>query len=185
MFEDRTIPVIAYNLNTVFAERIETLISRGAGNTRGRDYYDIYILLTMEKARLSRFDLLYALRVKANERGSLPAIDDHTKIINDIAESPDTNLFLKTWILPVATNPVNDHFGYFEMNAINGINRVLVSLVLSEEKPQQKESFLFSSEQSRTLFPQGYSPVQKQQHIEKALNYYNRYLERKRSEPVR
>ena len=38
----------------------------------------------------------------------------------------DTNLFLKTWILLVATNPVNDHFGYFEMNAINGINRVLV-----------------------------------------------------------
>jgi len=65
------------------------------------------------------------------------------------------------------------------------LDRNGISLVLSEEKPQQKESFSFSAEQSRTLFPQGYSPVQKQQHIEKALNYYNRYLERKRSEPVR
>ena len=89
MFEDRTIPVMAYNLNTVLAEKIETIISRGVGNTRGRDYYDIYILLAMEKDKLSRSDLLYALRVKADERGSLSAMDDHTKIINDIAASPD------------------------------------------------------------------------------------------------
>jgi predicted nucleotidyltransferase component of viral defense system len=89
MFEDRTIPVMAYNLNTVLAEKIETIISRGVGNTRGRDYYDIYVLLAMEKDKLSRSDLLYALRVKADERGSLSAMDDHTKIINDIAASPD------------------------------------------------------------------------------------------------
>ena len=89
MFEDRTIPVITYNLNTVLAEKIETIISRGVGNTRGRDYYDIYILIAMEKDKLSRSDLLYALRVKADERGSLSAMDDHSKIIKDIAASPD------------------------------------------------------------------------------------------------
>ena len=89
MFEDRTIPVMAYNLNTILAEKIETVISRGVGNTRGRDYYDIYILLIMEKDKISRSDLLHALRVKAEERGSLSAIDDHAKIINDIMASPD------------------------------------------------------------------------------------------------
>jgi len=33
-----------------------------------------------------------------------------------------TILFLKTWTLPVTSDPVIDHFGHFEMNAINGIN---------------------------------------------------------------
>ena len=89
MFEDRTIPVMAYNLNTVLAEKIETTLVRGVGNTRGRDFYDIYILLTVNKASLSQPELLHALNVKAEERGSVPAIENHAKILNDIAASPD------------------------------------------------------------------------------------------------
>ncbi len=65
------------------------------------------------------------------------------------------------------------------------LDRNGISLVLSEEKPQQKESFTFSAEKSNKYFPSNYTPAQKQQHIEKALDYYNRYLERKRSEPTR
>jgi ParB family chromosome partitioning protein len=65
------------------------------------------------------------------------------------------------------------------------LDRNGISLVLSEEKPQQNEKFSFSSEQSKKYFPSDYTPAQKQRHIEKALDYYNRYLERKRSEPVR
>jgi len=44
MFEDRTISIMAYNLETVLAEKFETTITRGITNTRMRDYYDIYIL---------------------------------------------------------------------------------------------------------------------------------------------
>ena len=40
MFEERSIPLLAYNLETVLAEKIETIISRGTLNTRMRDYYD-------------------------------------------------------------------------------------------------------------------------------------------------
>ncbi len=65
------------------------------------------------------------------------------------------------------------------------LDRNGISLVLSEEKPQQSEKFSFSAEQSKKYFPSDYTPAQKQQHIEKALDHYNRYLERKRSEPVR
>lgn len=44
MLEDRKIRVLAYNMATILAEKLETAISRGDQNTRPRDYYDIYIL---------------------------------------------------------------------------------------------------------------------------------------------
>ena len=48
LLEDREIPVLAYNLETVMAEKLETVVSRGDQNTRPRDYYDIYILAKMQ-----------------------------------------------------------------------------------------------------------------------------------------
>jgi len=44
MFEDRSISIMAYRLETVLAEKIETIITRGVTNTRMRDFYDVYIL---------------------------------------------------------------------------------------------------------------------------------------------
>lgn len=43
MLEDRVIEVWAYNLETVLAEKIETIITRDVTNTRMRDFYDIHI----------------------------------------------------------------------------------------------------------------------------------------------
>ena len=43
MLEDRHIQVMAYNLATILAEKLETVISRSDQNTRPRDYYDVYI----------------------------------------------------------------------------------------------------------------------------------------------
>jgi len=41
LFDDRTISILAYNLETVLAEKIETVLSRSIANTRPRDFYDI------------------------------------------------------------------------------------------------------------------------------------------------
>ncbi len=89
MFEERTIPVMAYNIYTILAEKIETILVRSVANTRGRDYYDIYLLLTVNKETLERSELLRAIRIKAEERGSIHALDNHEKILRDISESPD------------------------------------------------------------------------------------------------
>ncbi len=40
---------MAYNLETVLAEKFETIITRSVTNTRMRDFYDIYILTTTQK----------------------------------------------------------------------------------------------------------------------------------------
>ena len=46
-FEDRTIPVLAYNLETILSEKLETLLSRSTANTRMRDFYDIHVLINI------------------------------------------------------------------------------------------------------------------------------------------
>jgi predicted nucleotidyltransferase component of viral defense system len=89
MFEDRTISVMAYNLCTILAEKIETILKRSIGNTRGRDFYDVYLLLSTDRDALSKSDLRQAIRAKAVERGSIPAIESHAKILGDIATNPD------------------------------------------------------------------------------------------------
>jgi hypothetical protein len=43
-FDDRSISILAYNMETIFAEKFETVISRNIASTRPRDLYDIYIL---------------------------------------------------------------------------------------------------------------------------------------------
>ena len=48
MFEQRYISLWAYPLETVLAEKIETVLSRGVLNTRLRDFYDLYILQQTE-----------------------------------------------------------------------------------------------------------------------------------------
>jgi len=88
MFENRTIPIMAYNLNTILAEKIDTILTRSVGNTRARDYYDVYLLLSTNRDTLNRTELLHAIKVKMEERGSMPALENRRKILSDIAASP-------------------------------------------------------------------------------------------------
>jgi len=48
MFEDRSISLWTYNLETLLAEKLETIMARGTANTRMRDFYDIYVISRQE-----------------------------------------------------------------------------------------------------------------------------------------
>jgi len=92
MFEDRTIPVMAYNIYAILAEKIETILSRNVTNSRGRDFYDVYILLSTNRDNFMRDELIRALNVKAEERGSVHLINNYAKHLIDIAESPEITM---------------------------------------------------------------------------------------------
>lgn len=62
MLEDRSIRVLAYNLPTILAEKLETVISRGDQNTRPRDYYDIFILIKLQSGNIDLATLKGAMR---------------------------------------------------------------------------------------------------------------------------
>ena len=87
LFDDRTISILAYNLETVFAEKIETVLSRSIANTRPRDYYDIYILYTLRGAECNKEMLHQALERTTQKRGSGHILTEHSEIMKEIRES--------------------------------------------------------------------------------------------------
>lgn len=70
MLEDRSIDIWAYNLETVLAEKLETIITRTTFNTRMRDFYDIYILEQLHGTSLNPKILHDALLATAHKRES-------------------------------------------------------------------------------------------------------------------
>lgn len=83
MFDsDTVISLWAYNVETILAEKIETILSRNVFNTRIRDYYDVYILTTTKNIQK---EILYvALRATAIHRGTWDNIQEIGKIMEKI-----------------------------------------------------------------------------------------------------
>lgn len=87
MLEERSIDVWAYNLETVLAEKIETVIARGVTNTRMRDFYDIHILLLLQMKNIQPQYLTQAFHAVAVKRGSDKLLDDTALILSEIKDS--------------------------------------------------------------------------------------------------
>lgn len=88
MLEDRSIRVLAYNLPTILAEKLETVISRGDQNTRPRDYYDIYILTKLQSENIDLTTLRDALQATAEKRGSVAVVKQYREIMQVVRSSP-------------------------------------------------------------------------------------------------
>ena len=95
MLEERTIDVWAYNLETVLAEKLETVISRNITNTRMRDFYDIHILLKLYGNTLDANVLGKALQATAKKRGTEKYMSNAVEVFDEIQN--DSNM-LKLWI---------------------------------------------------------------------------------------
>ncbi len=87
MLEERKIQVLAYNMATILAEKLETVISRSDQNTRPRDYYDIYILSKVQGANINMETLANALAATAEKRGSTAVIRQYGKIMESVRNS--------------------------------------------------------------------------------------------------
>ncbi len=83
-----------YNIETVIAEKVETILSRGVFTTRPRDYYDVYVLVTNQEYDKKLF--AEALAATAKHRGSTEKIKDIPSILERISESHELkNLWSK------------------------------------------------------------------------------------------
>lgn len=87
MLENRSINVLAYNLVTILAEKLETVISRGDQNTRPRDYYDIYILSKLQSGNIDLETLALALRETSMKRSSLAIVRQYREIMEVVRNS--------------------------------------------------------------------------------------------------
>ena len=87
MMEDRSIRVLAYNLSTILAEKLETVVSRGNQNTRPRDYYDIYILSKLQAENIDVDSLKAALSATTAKRGSSELMMQYAEIMRTVKSS--------------------------------------------------------------------------------------------------
>lgn len=88
MFDnEKTYELWSYNIETIMAEKVETLLRRSVFNTRPRDFYDVYILTTTQKFNKSVF--VEALSATANHRGTVQLIADVPEILHNIEESSE------------------------------------------------------------------------------------------------
>lgn len=118
--EDKSYELWAYNIETVMAEKIETILRRGVFNTRPRDYYDMYILSTTQ--RFDKLVLKDAIMATAKHRGTTEQIKDVPTIISNIEGSTE----LKTmW------DKYRKQFSYATTIEYNQIIAVLKKLAMS------------------------------------------------------
>lgn len=85
--DEKSYELWAYNIETVMAEKVETILRRGVFNTRPRDFYDAYILSTTQK--FDKVVFTDALQATAAHRGTTQQIADVPAILRNIEESPE------------------------------------------------------------------------------------------------
>ena len=87
LFEERTISILAYNLETILAEKLETLFARGTANSRMRDFYDLFVLGDMQSYNPAVLREAFANTVK--KRGSSAVVQSMDLILDEVENSPE------------------------------------------------------------------------------------------------
>lgn len=95
IFEDKKIPILAYTVETVIAEKFETLISRNVTNTRLKDFYDLGALLNDENKKYNEKILVEAIKNTFKKRNTNLNINEIKKTIELI--KTDT-IFKQSWL---------------------------------------------------------------------------------------
>ena len=96
MLENRSIEIGAYNLETILAEKLETVITRATTNTRMRDFYDLHILSELHIQNIAAADLRAALSATAQRRGTERYLFNATSVFDEIEADPNME---KLWLV--------------------------------------------------------------------------------------
>lgn len=121
IFEDSTFGVWAYNIETVLAEKVETILRRGEFNTRPRDFYDVYILTKTQDFKNDIF--ADALRSTARHRETGHIFTDINRRLDEISQSDTLRL---RWNSYTKDYPYADKISYEDaMDAIRMLIRTL------------------------------------------------------------
>ena len=86
LFDDGSIMLMAYTLETILAEKLETVVSRGVNSTRPRDYYDIHVLWRLRGSDCDGATLRDALAATCEKRGSAKAMDRWRRVLDEVAQ---------------------------------------------------------------------------------------------------
>lgn len=126
IFEDKKIPIMAYTIETVLAEKFQTIISRGILNTRLKDFYDMYVLMNLKSSDIDNKILVSAIANTFKKRETLLDINEFNIIIDDLEN--DRNIKIQ-WLEYQAKNSYAKDINYED--TINSI-KILIEILEKE-----------------------------------------------------
>ena len=94
--DDKTVKVMSYNLETIIAEKLETVASRKTGNSRSKDFYDLYLLINSKSDNLDKNKLREAVNTTFAYRNTEL---DANSILSDLNDIQSNAGFRKRWEL--------------------------------------------------------------------------------------
>ena len=102
LFDEGDISLMAYPIETVLVEKLETVVSRGVANTRPRDFYDIHVLLGVKRSDIDMETLRNTLASTCEKRNSQAAIERWAELLDDVAGDA---VMQAQWVKYVRKNP--------------------------------------------------------------------------------
>lgn len=102
ILEGGTIPIMAYTIETILAEKFETISSRNITTTRARDFYDLYMIYSIYKDKIDKDILRKAIERTSKYRGSFETALQYKEIVELFRESETPK---KLWKKYIQNNP--------------------------------------------------------------------------------
>lgn len=87
ILETGTIPIMTYTLETILAEKFETITSRNITTTRARDFYDLYMIYSLYKDKINEDILCEAIQETSRHRGTYEMVLEYKDILNLLRNS--------------------------------------------------------------------------------------------------
>lgn len=82
MFEDKALKIMTYNIESIIAEKFQTIISRNVLNSRMKDFYDLYYLIKYKT--FSKDDLRLAIEKTFDKRNTdIKLINSNISVIQE------------------------------------------------------------------------------------------------------
>lgn len=104
--------ILVYSLETLIAEKYETIIKRNITTTRLRDFYDIYMIFKLKNDKINVNNLKQAIRETAKNRNSTEEILESKEILEDIKNDEYLN---KQWNIYKNENKYVDNIQFSEI----------------------------------------------------------------------
>ncbi|HGQ7044537.1 TPA: nucleotidyl transferase AbiEii/AbiGii toxin family protein [Streptococcus pneumoniae] len=102
ILEEGTIPIMTYTIETILAEKFETISSRNITTTRARDFYDLYMIYSIYKDKIDKGILRKAIERTSKYRGSFETALQYKEIVELFWESETPK---KLWKKYTQNNP--------------------------------------------------------------------------------
>lgn len=125
IFENKKIPIMSYTLETILAEKFQTIVTRGLLNTRLKDFYDVYILINTKTNELNKNNLIKAIKNTFKRRKTNIDLEQFNDVIKGLNDDDNMN---NLWNEYVANNLYAKDVKFKDtINALKEIIKILNS----------------------------------------------------------